>query len=725
MLTFKGIARFVGTLCLIGQGVLPHAHADEPPAICDAAWHEAAEQRAAWGLDLAQSYGAGERVRLWRLLTLGEDAPDRLIEAYYGYPPHLILPDSFPDDPDVARIADLIRQNRLADALTAIEVLTKIPDPAQSDIATERLLVRSELQFAGVLWADGWMGDNGVSETGARAQKWMALLNAHFMSLPRSILNHDLVVNGAYWRAVDDLGWFLRSDRSREWEDDQQADDWWLPEAKSTLPVLEGVALATRESEFLDWLQSMETLNNLGRSAWIAYLGERFKRPGYENAFAHIVSVQNSKTTPSNAALAWQVAVSLWWAPEVGELGQFSRTESGLQGTVEELEQRTTTCALSTAEQYALGPLRHNALRQRAILYQEGWSPYAEERRIKREEAATVDDATRREVMRFALAVNQPELAKAFGAAITPKGKDALFMPELRALAATDLDQFAAANPDPSALNLLPVRLLADLIERRGLRPDLRAAVARMAWVRAFLLNNDAMLKRVTPLLATTNPQMQPLIDAYQASWTKTGRRRVGLVLLLKAPGMQMVLWGDWAIPRVRLWSEKDEGWRDAQFKTDHQDPNDNNWWCRFDLYQRTSRMQQAFYNAPLGLGSDFVRLPWGYPSGDLTRYRDEALRNHAILKQIDWEELGALTKIANAPTFLTDEAVDWAESSWWDRTFHADAIAEALALSIRATRWGCHRDGSNASASNRAYRTLHARFPDSEAAKNTPYWYK
>jgi hypothetical protein len=723
MLTFKGIARFAGTLCLAWAGVLPPAHAAEPPAVCGAAWHSTAEQRAAWGLGMAQDYGAHGRVRLWRLITLGEDDPDRLIEPYYGYPPHLILPDSFPDDPEVARIADLIHQNRLPEAVTAIEALTQIPDPAQSDIATERLLVRSELQFAGVLWADGWMGYDGVSEIGGRAQKWMALLDAHFMSLPSSILNHDLVVNAAYWRAAEDLRWFLRSDRSREWEDDEQADDWWLAEAKPGLPVVQGVALATRESELMDWLQSMEAVSSLGSSAWIAYLSQRFKRPDYANAFAHVVAVADSKAASSNTALAWQIAVSRWWAPNIGGRGTLP-AEGAFQRYAEELEQRAALCALSPAEQYALGPLRHNSLRQRALLYQGGWSSYADDRRVKPEEAATVDDATRREVMRFALAVNQPDLARTFNAAITPKGDDAVFIPALRALAASDLDQFAAANPDPAALNLLPVRLLADLVERAGLRPDLRAAVARMAWVRAYMLQDDAMLKRITPLLAATNPPMKSLVDAYQASWTKAGQRHAALVLLLKAPGMQMVLWSDWALPRVRLWSEKDEGWRDAQFKTDHQDPNDNNWWCRFDLYQRTSQMRQAFYNAPLGLDVDSAPLPWGYPSGDLDRYREQVLRDHPILKQIDWQELGALTKIANAPTYLSDAAVDWAESSWWDRTFHADAVAEALQLSIRATRWGCHRDGSNARASNRAYRTLHELFPDSDAAKNTPYWY-
>jgi hypothetical protein len=736
MLAFKGIARFAGTLCLIGAGVLPSAHADEPPTVCDAAWHATAEQHAAWGIAMAQDYGAGGRVRLWRLLTLDEDEPARLIEPYYGYPPHLILPDSFPDDPDVARISELIHHNSLAEAVTAIEALTRIPDPAQSDIATERLLVRSELQFAGVLWADGWIGDDGVSEIGARAQKWMALLNAHFMSLPRAILDHDLVVNAAYWRAVEDLRWFLRSDRNRDWYRDQQTDDWWLPEATSGLPVVAGVALATRESEFLDWLQSMEAVNSLGSRGWIAYLGARFKQPDYENAFAHVVAMAKSKAEESKTALAWRIAVSRWWAPERGRNGQFRGAEEAIQSRAENLEQRAATCALSVAEQYALGPLRHNALRQRALdaqgMFDRFW--WDDRDRIKPEEAETVDDETRREVTRFTLAVGQSELARAFQTAITPKGDDASIVPMLRALTATDLDSFAAANPDPSAFNLLPLKLLADLIERPGLRPDLRAAVTRVAWVRAYVLKNDAILKRITPLLASTNPQMKPLVDAYQAPWTEAGQRHAALVLLLKAPGMQMVLPGDsgyWGVERVRIWSDKDEDWRDAQLKSDHLNPNDNNWWCRLDLNRLNAQLRHDFYDAPLGLASGYG---WG-PEGrydfstplweSIGKYRDQVLRDHAILKQIDWEELGALTKIANAPTFLSEEAVDWAESSWWDRTFHADEIAEALALSVQATRWGCHRDGSNAPASYRAYRTLHERFPDRKAAQATLYWYK
>jgi hypothetical protein len=73
----------------------------------------------------------------------------------------------------------------------------------------------------------------------------------------------------------------------------------------------------------------------------------------------------------------------------------------------------------------------------------------------------------------------------------------------------------------------------------------------------------------------------------------------------------------------------------------------------------------------------------------------------------------------------MAQAATEWARSSWWwERYFHGDAMADALAKSIQATRWGCHRDGLNGLASNAAWRALHDMFPDSEAAKNSPYWY-
>ena len=727
MRCFGLIARLAGALCLGLAGVFVSGHV-QAEAVCDAAWRAQAEQRAVQALTMSQDYWADNRVALWRLLTLGEGYPKRIGGGRsYSYPPLLILPTAFPDDPEVARIGFYIHSDQLDAAMAAIEALTKIPEPAQSDIATERLLVRSELLFAGVLWSTGWEGYNPVSRIGVRAQKWMALLNAHFLSLPESILNHDIVVNDAYWRAAGDFRWFLRSDESTGWLRNEFADDWWLQQPRGSIDALGGVAEAMRESDLLDWLQAMEETRGLSRLNWVSYLSPRFDDVHYANAFAHL----RSKST----SLAWKIAVSQWWAPAFQHDPDVAGDIGAIQQTIADLEQRLETCSLTAAEQYALGPLRHHAMRFRVLLDQTAAGDLAWHDRIPQDEIAKSDDRTKREIARFALAVGRPDLARSIEATRSPGATDDTYGGNLwetmriRAVTATDLDSFVAADPAPAALNLLPVRLLAELIEYPGLQPGTRAAIARLAWIRAYLLDDQPVLKRITPLLGSTSPPLKPLVDAYQSAWTEAGQRHAALVLLLKTPAMQLVLpdlYG--GLSRMELGA--DENGREALFTPDHHNRNDGNWWCRLDVPSLISKRNSRFYDQASGLDPNYGWTPEGrmeLPRAvrtTLRRYRDQALRDHPVMRQIDWTELNRLAELAKAPDFLTREALDWAESSWWDRTFNSDRVAEALALSVQVTRWSCDRDGPNGKASNAAYRALHRLFPDSEAAKNTPYWY-
>jgi hypothetical protein len=724
MFTITSFSRIAGTLCLTLAGVvaaiLPASAEGIEAAACDDAWHATAEQRAALGLELEQAYGARNRVLLWRLLMQSQGEPERIDRSddyHYAYGP--FLPRNFPDDPDVQRILGLINEEHLDDAILAIEALTRIPDPANTDIATERLLVRNELLFAGVLWTTGWGSFTETHEAGSRALKWMAVMDAHFLTLPLSILNHDIVVNGAYWRAVEDLDWFVGGS-TRLALRGQQSDDWWLPNTEASLGVVAGVAEATRESPLLDWLQAMEATSGLPDGPWIGYLTERVAKPAYVNAYGHLMTLREQ-----SSALPWQIAVARRWAPVFkwhDELGPGAYAD---HQHFAELERRAQSCELSLAEQYALGPLRFHDARIRTIeeQYPEGSTIHWNAEIDPTE--ATANDRTRQEIARFAMTLGQPKIAQQFQAARDPKAAmDSYLGPSLQALTAPDLDSFAAANPDPSAINLLPLRLLAELIEKPGLRTDLRAAVARMAWTRAYLLDDTAILRRITPLVGQTNEAMKPLLDVYQAAWTSSGQRQAGLALLLKTPGMMLVLPDGsdlyWEVPRVRVWSTKEEDLEDAVFKHDHLNPNDNNWWCRLDIGRRLSKMRSNFYDSPLGLDAAPARL-----RARLEEYRDEVLREHPILGQIDFEELGRLAKIPNAPVYLSQAAVERARSSWWwDRYFNGEEMADALALSIQVTRWGCHSDGPNGSLSNAAYRALHEIFPDSEAAKNTLYWY-
>jgi len=59
-----------------------------------------------------------------------------------------------------------------------------------------------------------------------------------------------------------------------------------------------------------------------------------------------------------------------------------------------------------------------------------------------------------------------------------------------------------------------------------------------------------------------------------------------------------------------------------------------------------------------------------------------------------------------------------------WQGSPDDQRLAEALHLVVRATRYGCSDDGT-AQISKQAFDVLHARYPNSSWAKQTPYWYK
>ena len=80
--------------------------------------------------------------------------------------------------------------------------------------------------------------------------------------------------------------------------------------------------------------------------------------------------------------------------------------------------------------------------------------------------------------------------------------------------------------------------------------------------------------------------------------------------------------------------------------------------------------------------------------------------------------ERARLRKLGTAPNHLAREAVRLATARPDD-----PKAPEALALAVRATRYGCG-DSDTGAASRRAFELLHQRYPKTEWAKRTPYWF-
>ncbi len=81
-----------------------------------------------------------------------------------------------------------------------------------------------------------------------------------------------------------------------------------------------------------------------------------------------------------------------------------------------------------------------------------------------------------------------------------------------------------------------------------------------------------------------------------------------------------------------------------------------------------------------------------------------------------EWKRLAAL---GTAPNYLCAQAIKWAGIKPDD-----PRAPEALHLAVRATRYGC-ADKQTGTFSKQAYDTLHRKYPKSEWAQKTKYWFK
>ena len=130
-----------------------------------------------------------------------------------------------------------------------------------------------------------------------------------------------------------------------------------------------------------------------------------------------------------------------------------------------------------------------------------------------------------------------------------------------------------------------------------------------------------------------------------------------------------------------------------------------DNWWCPFrpvpdappDYYRVSSVLK-----APL-----LVLYADGAPKAQFLSPEQRARAEN------EWSRL---TTMPPAPEYLIAQTVEWVNGHSGD-----PRAAEALHLAVRAARYGC---GAKPGASKAAFQLLHRRYPDSEWARKTKYWY-
>lgn len=240
----------------------------------------------------------------------------------------------------------------------------------------------------------------------------------------------------------------------------------------------------------------------------------------------------------------------------------------------------------------------------------------------------------------------------------------------------------------------VPLRVLKEAAASGVLPRYLRQEMARAAWVRSVLLDNEEIGLELVPMVNDLVPELKPYLNAYLSADNSEARKFAGLYAILKFPGLRPYV--DAGVGRLTRLSRIDD-LRD-------------NWWCSAD-----PRVEQEYRNyfrrEPL-ISEPLSPL---YPDGQAAspEFLDEAQK---AMAEGEWKQLFALP---TAPNYLCQQAIEWAR-----RVPRDPRVPEALHLAVRSTRYGC-TDEQTGKYSKAAFDLLHKRYPKSEWAKKTPYWFQ
>jgi hypothetical protein len=227
-------------------------------------------------------------------------------------------------------------------------------------------------------------------------------------------------------------------------------------------------------------------------------------------------------------------------------------------------------------------------------------------------------------------------------------------------------------------LNHMSNTLLSEALQTPGPSAQLRTALAAMLWSRAVITGEDSLAVRSAKILAQLKPAVYgPVLKPFLASPTDRGRTFEAVYALLNVPAFS---------PWIRSGLNRFEDPRELDHYRD-------NWWG------------EAYYR---------------YDGEDTSRRQPTPIPPFVTAEELASanKEVAVLNSHKSGSDYVARRVVEWAQAAPND-----PRIPRALHLAIRATRYGSSTDQTG-KISKAAYDLLHKRYPKSEWAKKTKYWF-
>ncbi len=269
----------------------------------------------------------------------------------------------------------------------------------------------------------------------------------------------------------------------------------------------------------------------------------------------------------------------------------------------------------------------------------------------------------------------------------------------------------------PAIFNFLPASKLRELGDNPLFSTEQRGLLKRAAWVRNYAIGVRNSNKTTVEMFES-NPELLAARDAVAKNYPALKSDRVLLLTIFRNPRFGILV-------NSPDYSEPLETKRDIFNALDEYDPNDKNWWCPLEPDRQLGALRVAFdqqsdmNNVKDDDAKTLALLLDTDAIAKVDAEREKLLKQHPMIKAVNWKEVASLAKAPTAPQKLANSAMGWAKASKVD-----DGAAEALALAVRATRYGCRWHGTVKGYSKPAQELLKAKFATTTWAAQTPYWY-
>lgn len=248
-----------------------------------------------------------------------------------------------------------------------------------------------------------------------------------------------------------------------------------------------------------------------------------------------------------------------------------------------------------------------------------------------------------------------------------------------------------------------------------------RALLARAAWTREYALQKSSSASAFSKLIAS-NPQLKLSADQLARDYPKLTEQQRQLLFVLRNPRLSPMV----NVPSLWSTDTMELGADSSYSSVGDGDHNDRNWWCPLELDRHLGNLRSA-YDSDVGVPSadaygQSATLHLVDPSlrKAADQAREKVLAGHPVIKSASWKKLQQLADAPSAPKRLSLAAIAWAAKA----RPNDQAAAEALALAVKTTRYGCNWHGGHKAYSKKAQELLKAKFNGTSFAASTPYWF-